>query len=137
MVHLQRPHDYTQDYQRPITPPMTKVTVEQIVREFERMTPETIPSDSDDLYAINGPDAWLKAHSSEHLFDDSVYDEPMCDLSREKIKDWLRLSLTSLIEEAVKEIEAGRPKEENSPEARLWVNAAKDEDIIILKSLIK
>lgn len=70
---------------------------------FEKMTPETIPSQLDTLYGGDegeGYDEWLKTHSSEHLYEDSVYGEPMCDLSKDKVKEFIRSEIPAAEEGA-------------------------------------
>jgi L-amino acid N-acyltransferase YncA len=82
--------------------------------EFDKMTPEDeeIPSAVTDLYGEGSVDEWLKEHTNEHLYENSVYVEPMCDLDKDKVRSFL----STQIEQAYK---AGK--------AEMLANISKDE----------
>ena len=69
--------------------------------EFDGLTPG---SDSDDLGCVNslyekgGYQDWL--NTNPHLYEDSVYNEPMFDLSKVKVKNFIRSLLLAREQEA-------------------------------------
>jgi len=75
-------------------------TTEQILERFDEMLPEEVPAEK--LYGEGSVTEWLNNNSKKHLYEDSVYGEPMLDLSKEKIKDFLRTALESVREESEK-----------------------------------
>jgi hypothetical protein len=56
-------------------------TREEVEREFDELTDE-----SKLRQRVDYANEWLEAHTNEHLFEDSVYGEPMFDLSKKKVK---------------------------------------------------
>lgn len=78
------------------------VDVEGIVEEFDRLTNgENV--EGYDLYGKGSYTEWLKNNPDKHLFEFEVYGEPMLDVSAERVKDWLRTTLTTLLNQAEEE----------------------------------
>ena len=90
---------------------MPQNEIEKIMEEFDKMTPDEIPCSTDDLYEKGGVSEWLKENTVNHLFSDGIYGEPMCDLDKDKISDWLKSALTRIHNSALKEIEERMPKD--------------------------
>ena len=55
------------------------------LKEFERLTNTAVLPRK-----IAGASEWLKEHTTEHLYCDDVYGEPMYDLSHEKVIDFIQ-----------------------------------------------
>jgi hypothetical protein len=72
---------------------------EQLLEEFDKLTP--YPEDCGDNYCEQKE--WLKKNN--HLYDNEVYNEPMYDLSEDKIKAFLLQAIDRAIKETIKENE--------------------------------
>jgi hypothetical protein len=108
--------------------------IQERIEEFERMTPDNIPSQNDSLFGKDGVTEWLKTHDKEHLFSNEVYGEPMCDLDKDKIIAFLRTALSEAWEEAQKEtrlstlreVEGVLPSETNNTDESWRTNSYDD-----------
>jgi len=65
------------------------MNIQTIIDKFDKLTPE-------DIYQYDDGQTFLK--ENEHLYEDEVYNEPMFDLSKEKIKQFLKDSLISILD---------------------------------------
>lgn len=75
-------------------------TEEKIIKEFEEMLlDDGIPSENSELHGDGSISEWLKKNSNKHLYEDSVYNEPMLDFSEDKIKSFLLASLARVRDE--------------------------------------
>ncbi len=79
---------------------MQKQEWQEWEEKFDDMTPRYVPSNSDSLYGEKAVSEWLKTNTDKHLYEDSVYNEPMLDLSAEKIKNFI----STLLEEQEKRL---------------------------------
>lgn len=100
--------------------------VEKWMEMFDAMTPEDIPAEG--LYGEGGVSEWLKTNSDKHLYEDSVYGEPMLDLSADKVKSFLSKALTEAEKEWKEKVRGeivGMKKELLSPyedgDHRAWM----------------
>jgi hypothetical protein len=69
--------------------------------DLDRLTPENLDVENDTLYGPGSYDEWLDTH--EHLYMDSVYNEPMFDLDKHKVKDFIRTKLAEAHQAGVME----------------------------------
>jgi hypothetical protein len=76
-------------------------TIKDIIDKFNKLTPEDI-----DDYC----EAQTFVEENESLYHDCLYNEPMLDLSKEKVEQFLKSSLTSLLDSIKTDIE--KTKEE-------------------------
>ena len=84
--------------------PKEKTTKEKLLDEFEKLTP--YPEDCGDNY--DEQKEWLE--KNKHLYNNEVYNEPMYDLSEDKIKDFLSKAIDQTREETIKDIEESLPE---------------------------
>lgn len=73
--------------------------IQDIIDKFNKLTPE-------DIEDYNEAQTFVE--ENESLYHDCLYNEPMLDLSKEKVEQFLKSSLTSLLDSIEKEL----PKEE-------------------------
>lgn len=81
---------------------------EQLIEEFDKLTP--YPEDCGDDYSEQKE--WLKKNN--HLYNNEVYNEPMYDLSEDKIKKFLSQAIDRVREETINNI--------NVSFLRQWLN---------------
>lgn len=104
----------------------TNKIIEEIVEEFDKMT-DDIPSENDSLYDQGGIEEWLKKNSDKHLYENSVYGEPMCDLSQSKISIFLKDSLLRVQESVLEEVrgQIDKSKCELPPKPKVLISGNK------------
>lgn len=89
--------------------------------------------------SIKDAEVWLEERSDEHLLENECYGEPMFDLSRDKIREFIRGEMKIVVREAVEERiamirEEIRDVAEPYPGAK-WLNKLDAEWILTLPSL--
>lgn len=83
---------------------------ETILEEFEKLTP--CPEDCGNGY--NEQKEWLERNN--HLYHNEVYNEPMYDLSEEKVKEFIEKAIDQTEEETIRKVEEMLPEEKKLKE---------------------
>ena len=74
---------------------MNKKQIEEIINEFDKLTPEDTDVSNDYFES----EEWL--NENEHLFTGHLYDEPAFTLDKDKIIEWLKEKLTQVHDSAI------------------------------------
>ena len=78
---------------------------EKILEEFDKLTP--CPDDCGVDY--DEKKEWLEKNN--HLYHNEVYNEPMYDLSEEKVKEFIEKAIDQTREETIREVNSILPEE--------------------------